>query len=147
MCKFFVDIKKLVNLILCHIRRSIVQQWSQKIYNFPIVPVQHCSTCFPRKLQTALCMQPTLAGAHHSEPATTPYSCHGVFTDRSIFSLNLSRIQIPAGTSVTNYNHKHGLMLTCSLDIDMFTWGRIVLSSPKRANVDWNWPISQKKNI
>ena len=30
-----------------------------------------------------------------------------------IFSLNLSRIQIPTGTSVTNCNHKHGLMLTC----------------------------------
>ena len=34
-------------------------------------------------------------GAHHLEPATTPHSCYGVFTDRSIFSLNLSRIQIP----------------------------------------------------
>ena len=52
-------------------------------------------------------------GAHHQEPATTPYSCHVVFTDRSIFSLNLSRIQIPAGTSVTNWNHKRRLMLTC----------------------------------
>ena len=30
----------------------------------------------------------------NQEPATTPYSCHDVFTDRSIFSLNLSRIQI-----------------------------------------------------
>ena len=36
-----------------------------------------------------------VTGAHHQEPATTPYSCHGVFTDRSIFSLNFSRIQIP----------------------------------------------------
>ena len=27
--------------------------------------------------------------------------------------MNLSRIQIPRGTSVTNCNHKHGLMLTC----------------------------------
>ena len=52
-------------------------------------------------------------GAHHQEPATTSFSCHGVFTDRSIFSLNLSRIQIPTGTSVTNSTHKHGLMLTC----------------------------------
>ena len=34
---------------------------------------------------------------------------------RPIYSycLNLSRIQIPTGTSVTNCNHKHGLMLTC----------------------------------
>ena len=53
------------------------------------------------------------SGAHHQEPATTPYSCHGVFTDRPIFSLNSSRIQTPTGTSVTNCNHKHGLMLTC----------------------------------
>ena len=45
--------------------------------------------------------------------ATSPYSCHGVFTDRSIFSLNLSRIQIPTGTSATYCNYKHGLMLTC----------------------------------
>ena len=43
----------------------------------------------------------------------TPYSCYGVFTARSIFNLNLSRIQIPTGTSVTNCNHKHGLMSTC----------------------------------
>ena len=35
-----------------------------------------------------------------------------VFTDRSIFGLNLARIQIPTGTSVTDWNHKHGLMLT-----------------------------------
>ena len=41
------------------------------------------------------------------------YSCHGVFTERSIFGLNLSRIQIPTGTSVINCNHKNGLMLTC----------------------------------
>ena len=32
------------------------------------------------------------------EDATTPYSCHGVFTDRSIFNSNLMRIQTPAGT-------------------------------------------------
>ena len=37
------------------------------------------------------------------------------------FSLNLSRIKIPTGTSVTNCNHKHGLMLTCRHDVDMFT--------------------------
>ena len=80
-------------------------------------------------------------GAHHQEPATTPYSCHGVFTDRSIFNLNSSRIQTPTGTSVTNCNNKHGLMLTCR----HVHVGRIVLSSPKRAHVDWNWPISREK--
>ena len=36
--------------------------------------------------------QHNLSGAHRQETATTPYSCHRVFTDRSIFSLNLSRI-------------------------------------------------------
>ena len=30
-------------------------------------------------------------------------------------SLNLSRIQIPTGTSVTNCNHKHGPMSTCRM--------------------------------
>ena len=42
--------------------------------------------------------------AHHYERATTPYSCHRVFKDPSIFSLNLPRIH----TSVTS--HKHGLI-------------------------------------
>ena len=36
---------------------------------------------------------------------TTSYSCHSVFKDRSIFSLNLPRIQTPAGASVTNQKH------------------------------------------
>ena len=36
-------------------------------------------------------------------------------------------------------------MLTCRHDIDKFTWGCIVLSLPKRAHVDWNWPISREK--
>ena len=49
------------------------------------------SKCFPRSLVNA--------GAHHQKPPLTPYSSHGVFTDRSIFGLNLSRIQIPTGTS------------------------------------------------
>ena len=88
-----------------------------------------------------------LSGAHHLEPATTPYFCHGVFTDRSIFSLKLSRIQIPKGTSVTNCNQTHGLMSTCRHDVDMFTWDRIVLSSPKRARLDWNCPISREKYL
>ena len=45
---------------------------------------------------------------------TTPYSCQGIFTDRSIFRLNLFRIQIPTGSSVTNCNHKQWPMLTCT---------------------------------
>ena len=47
---------------------------------------------------------------------------------------------------MTNCNHKHGLMLACRHDVDMFTWGRIVLFLPKRAHVDWNWPISREKS-
>ena len=46
---------------------------------------------------------------------------------------------------MTNWNHKHGLMLTCRHDVDMFTCGRFVLSLPKRAHVNWNCPISRKK--
>ena len=38
----------------------------------------------------------------------------------SIFSLNLSRIQIPTGTSVTNCNLKHGLMSICSREAALF---------------------------
>ena len=44
------------------------------------------------------------------EHTTTPYSCHGVFTDRSIFSLTLKQIETPTGTPVTN--HKHGLVFS-----------------------------------
>ena len=59
----------------------------------------------------------------------------------------LSRIQIPTETSVTNCSHKHGLRLSCRHDVVMFTWGRIVLSLPRRARVDWNWPISREKYL
>ena len=37
-------------------------------------------------------------------------------------------------------------MLRCRHDAGMFTRGRIVLSSLKRAHVDWNWPIYISKN-
>ena len=41
------------------------------------------------------------------ERATTTYPCHEVFTDQSIFSLNLPRIQTRAGTvSMTNQKHR-----------------------------------------
>ena len=65
----------------------------------------------------------------------------------SPFDLFLVWIQIPMGTSVTNCNHKHGLMLTCRNDVDMFTWGHIVLSSTKRAHINWNWHISRGKYL
>lgn len=44
-------------------------------------------------------------------------------------------------------NLRHGLMLTCRHDVDMFTWGRIILSLPKRSYVNWNWPILRKKYL
>ena len=53
--------------------------------------------------------------------------------DRSIFSLNLSRIQILTGTSVTNCNHKYGLMSTCQSDVDMFTRREAALFYPYRS--------------
>ena len=46
-----------------------------------------------------------------------------------------------------NCNHKHRLMLTCRNDVDMLTGGRIVLSLPKRAHEDWNWPISRENYL
>ena len=48
---------------------------------------------------------------------------------------------------MSNCNHKHGLMLTCRHDVDMFTRGRIVLCSPKPAHVDWNRSISREKYL
>ena len=59
-------------------------------------------------------------GGHHKEPA---YSCDGFFKDRSILNLilNLFRIQILTGTSVTNCNQKNGLMSTCRNDVNMFS--------------------------
>ena len=35
-----------------------------------------------------------ISGAHPKESATTLYVCHGVFTERSIFSLNLPPIHL-----------------------------------------------------
>ena len=67
--------------------------------------------------------------SHPINNSTTLYSCHGFFTDRSILSLNLSRIQ-----ALTNDD-----MSTCSGKAALF------FSLPKRAHVHWNWPILRKK--
>ena len=81
-------------------------------------------------------------GAHHYEPATTPYSCHGVLTDRTIFSLNLLRIKIPTGASLTNCHNA-----------DISKWCRDVHVRPhcyillRRARVHWNRPIPRKKYL
>ena len=90
-------------------------------------------------------------GAYHLEPETAPYSCHGVFTDRSvIYSLNLSRIQMIRSPQERQWpiaiirtdQCQHVDMMS-----NMFTWGRILLSLPRRAHVDWNWPISRVKYL
>ena len=49
-----------------------------------------------------------------------PIFLSGRFHRPIYFSLNLSRIQIPMGTSVTNCNHEHGLMSTCSREAALF---------------------------
>ena len=44
-----------------------------------------------------------------------------IFTDRSVSSLNLTRIQIPAGTSVTNHKHGLNVMYLVFYYVDMCT--------------------------
>ena len=46
--------------------------------------------------------------------ANTQYSCHGLFINRSTFSLNLQRIQTPTRASVTNHNQGLKFKLTSS---------------------------------
>ena len=43
-----------------------------------------------------------ISGAHHLEPSTALYFCHGVFTDESTFSLNLPRTRTPHESTSTN---------------------------------------------
>ena len=57
----------------------------------------------------------SLSGAHHQEPATTPYSCHGVFTDRSTFSL-----------IYFEWNLSDQLQSQARTNFDMSTWCRHV---------------------
>ena len=49
------------------------------------------------------------------------YSCHDVFTDRSIFSVNLTRIQTPAGTSVTDHKQRLNFMYLVFYYVNMCT--------------------------
>ena len=53
--------------------------------NKNLLPLLNCSY-FPYKCKP---------GAHHLEPSTALYFCQGVFTDKSIFSLNLPRTRTP----------------------------------------------------
>ena len=46
---------------------------------------------------------------------------------------------------MTTCNHKHGPMLTCRHDVDKISLE--AASLPKRAHVDWNWPISREKYL
>ena len=73
-------------------------------------------------------------------------------------SLHLSHIPITAFSQTDLFlvwiyhqfkphGNLHGQMLTSRHDVDMLTWGRIVLSLLKRDHVHWNWSISRGKNI
>ena len=104
-----------------------------------MVEASNSSTCWILLVRQIIMIRSPSLGA------CNPHFCHRVFTDQSIFSLNLSKIQIPIGTSVTNCNHKHGVILVCQHDVSMFMWGCILLSSPKHAHVNWNWAILREK--
>ena len=56
----------------------------------------------------------------NQEPVTTPYSCHGFFTDRSIFSLN----------SDANRTLSDQLQSQARANVDMSTWCRHVYVRP-----------------
>ena len=64
---------------------------AQRISGMYVRTVEYCVYL------TTASLEMTGAGDPHSETATTQYFCLGVFTDRSIFNLTLSRIQIPRG--------------------------------------------------
>ena len=64
-----------------------------------------------RHLLIKLIFKYLLSGANHKDLQLSHIPVTAFFTDR--FSLNLSRIQIPTGTSVTNCNNKQGIMSTC----------------------------------
>ena len=70
-------------------------------------------------------MNKRMLGAQHSEPGTSPYSYHGVFTDQFFFFWNSDPHR-----DLSDQLQSHGH------DVDMFTRGHIVLSLPKRAHVD-----------
>ena len=73
---------------------------------------------------------------HITRNLQLPYIPVTAFSQTDLFfSLNLSRIQIPKGTSLTKCNHKHGRMRPHCLTL------------PKRAHIDWNWPISREKYL
>ena len=60
--------------------------------NKNLLPLLNCSY-FPYKCKP---------GAHHLKPSTALYFCHGVFTDKSTFSLNLPRTKTPHERTSTN---------------------------------------------
>lgn len=100
------------------ITRPLIQLFQEETYPIINSLLAISTDSYTSHLQRIYMLLP---GAHHKEPETVPYCYLGVFTDRSIFSLKLIRIEIPTGTSATNCNHMHGPMLTCQRDVDMFT--------------------------
>ena len=61
----------------------------------------------------------------HQEPISRslqlPHIPVTAFSQTDLFLAEFISHSGPTGTSVTNCNHKHGLMLTCSHDVAMFT--------------------------
>ena len=50
------------------------------------------------------------------------------------------------GASVTNYNHKHGLMSTCR-HVHVRPHSFVLTEACSCTHVDWNWPISREKYL
>ena len=83
----------------------------------------------------------------YQEPITRSVRlpCHGIFTDRSIFRLNLMRIQTPTGASLTKHKHALSFQLTSSFNQKIKKKNHHFFSSPLRVHVDQNSSISREK--
>ena len=69
----------------------------------PLVPLLHTVKQTPSWIKTcSLCEIVLIVLVHHLKPSTALYFCHGVFTDKSTFSLNLPRTKTPHERTSTN---------------------------------------------
>ena len=73
------------------------------IYGGPLVPLLHTVKQTPSWIKTcSLCEIVLIVLVHHLKPSTALYFCHGVFTDKSTFSLNLPRTKTSHERTTTN---------------------------------------------
>ena len=73
------------------------------IYGGPLVPLLHTVKQTPSWIKTcSLCEIVLIVLVHYLKPSTALYFCHGVFTDKSTFSLNLPRTKTPHERTSTN---------------------------------------------